>query len=297
MIKSRVFSSYILLWFAAIIWGFAFVAQRKGMEFIGPFTFNGIRFALGSITLLPLLILSKSKKSTVRTQQIFKPTFILVGSMTGFVLFVGASLQQIGIIYTTAGNAGFITSLYVIITPLLGLIFKQRPEKQIWIGVLVATLGLYFLSVKENFTMGIGDLYVLFGALFFACHVLLISWLSKRFDVLKISILQFSITSLLSILIALFREQIYWLSIYAAAIPIVYGGVFSVGIAYTLQVAGQRHTKPSVAAIILSFEAFFAVIGGWIILNELYNLRELFGCFLMLLGIFIAQFKLKNNKI
>ncbi len=288
--------SYIFLWTTAIIWGFAFVAQRMGMEFIGPFTFNGIRFALGAFTLLPVLYFSKRSRSKLRPDKKQKIPLIVGGSLAGLALFLGASLQQIGIVNTTAGNAGFITSLYVVITPLLGIIFKQKLTKQIWIGVVLATIGLYFLSVSGGFSMGEGDLFVLVGAFFFACHVLLIAWLSPQFNVLKLSIIQFSATSLLSMIIAVCTEQIEWVSIYQAAIPIIYGGMFSVGIAYTLQVAGQRHTKPSLAAIILSFEAFFAAVGGWFLLNEMFNTREIFGCLLMLAGIIIAQIKFKKIK-
>ncbi len=288
--------SYIFLWTTAIIWGFAFVAQRMGMEFVGPFTFNGVRFALGALSLAPILYFSKSAKKSSPKQK-SKISLIVGGSLAGVALFLGASLQQVGIVNTTAGNAGFITSLYVVITPLLGLIFKQRPTKQVWVGVVLATLGLYFLSVKGDFSMNIGDVYVLIGAFFFASHVLIIAWLSPQFNVLKISIIQFSVTSLLSMIIAINIEQIAWASIYSAAIPIIYGGVFSVGVAYTLQVAGQRNTKPALAAIILSFEALFAAIGGWFLLQEVLNIREILGCVLLLLGIIIAQLKLKKIKI
>ncbi len=286
--------SYTFLWITAIIWGFAFVAQRMGMEFVGPFTFNGIRFALGALSLLPILYFSKrAKKSPPKKQA--KVSLIMGGVLAGLALFLGASLQQIGIVNTTAGNAGFITSLYVIITPLLGLLFKQKLSKQVWIGVVLATIGLYFLSVSGSFSMGKGDLFVLVAAFFFACHVLLIAWLSPQFNILKLSIIQFSITSILSMIIAIYTEQIEWNSIFQAAIPIIYGGVCSVGIAYTLQVAGQRNTKPSLAAIILSFEALFAAIGGWFLLDEVLNMREIMGCLLMLVGIIIAQVKFKKN--
>lgn len=295
MRNPKAIKSYIFLWTTAIIWGFAFVAQRKGMEFIGPFTFNGIRFALGALALVPILYFSKKSNSKSPINRKYKVPLIAAGSLAGLALFLGASLQQVGIVNTTAGNAGFITSLYVVITPLLGLIFKQRLTKQVWIGVVLATIGLYFLSVSGDFIIGRGDLFVLIGAFFFACHVLLIAWLSPRYNVLKISILQFSITSFLSLIIAIYTEQIDWMSIYAAAIPIIYGGLFSVGIAYTLQVAGQRNAKPSMAAIVLSFEAFFAAIGGWLLLNEIFNMREILGCLLMLTGIIIAQLNFKKK--
>lgn len=295
MKNSKIRISYLFLWITAIIWGFAFVAQRMGMEFIGPFTFNGIRFALGAISLLPVLYFSKASKTKLQPSKKYKMPLIVGGSLAGLALFLGASLQQVGIVDTTAGNAGFITSLYVVITPLLGMIFKQKLTKQAWFGVVLATIGLYFLSVSGSFSIGKGDLLVLIGAFFFACHVLLISWLSPQFNILKLSIIQFSITSLLSLIIAVCTEQIEWISIYKAAIPIIYGGVCSVGIAYTLQVAGQRHTKPSLAAIILSFEALFAAVGGWLLLNELFNTREILGSLLMLAGIIIAQIKFKKN--
>jgi len=248
MRNPKAIKSYIFLWTTAIIWGFAFVAQRKGMEFIGPFTFNGIRFALGALSLVPILYFSNKTNSKPPLSRKSKIPFIAAGSLAGLALFLGASLQQVGIVNTTAGNAGFITSLYVVITPLLGLIFKQRLTKQVWLGVVLATIGLYFLSVSGNFVIGKGDLFVLIGAFFFACHVLLIAWLSPRYNVLTISILQFSITSFLSLIVAVYTEQIEWTSIYAAAVPIMYGGLISVGIAYTLQVAGQRNAKPSMAA-------------------------------------------------
>ena len=296
--NKSIFFSEFLLFLTALIWGLAFVAQRKGMEFVGPFVFNGIRFALGSISLLPLLLLKSNKNNTKKLNN-KKPGVSLVwGScLLGIVLFGGATLQQIGIINTTAGNAGFITSLYVVFTPLIGLFFKQKPEKQLWVGVILATLGLYFLSVSGNFTISSGDILVFISAIFFAAHVLLISWLSPKYNVIKISIIQFSVTSVLSMIIAVASEEIIWENIKSAAIPILYGGIMSVGVAYTLQVFAQQKAKPSHAAIILSFEALFAAVGGWLILNEIFTLREIAGCLLMLLGIIVAQVKIKRLRI
>ncbi|MCD4773588.1 MAG: DMT family transporter, partial [Bacteroidales bacterium] len=290
-----IFFSEFLLFLTALIWGLSFVAQRKGMEFVGPFIFNGIRFAIGSISLLPLLLLKSNKNSIKKLNTKKTGTSLLQGSLyLGIVLFCGASLQQIGIINTTAGNAGFITSLYVVFTPLLGLFFKHKPTKQVWAGVILATAGLYFLSVSGNFTISSGDILVLFSAIFFAAHVLLIAWLSPKFNVIKISIIQFSITSVLSLIIAFATEEIILENIKSAAIPILYGGIMAVGVAYTLQVFAQQNAKPSHAAIILSFEALFAAIGGWLILNEIFTLREVGGCVLMLFGIIVAQLKLKK---
>lgn len=292
MKKSSLISE-LLLFLTALIWGLSFVAQRKGMEFVGPFIFNGIRFGLGSLSLLPLLYINKNKfkenKNLHSTKLLMKGGFF-----AGLVLFFGASLQQIGVVTTTAGNAGFITSLYVVFTPILGLFFKQRPGIQVWVGVFLATAGLYFLSVSGNFIVSSGDILVFFSAIFFAAHVLIIAWLSPKYNVIKISIIQFSITSILSLIIAFATEEIIWENIKFAAIPILYGGIMAVGVAYTLQVFGQRKAIPSHAAIILSFEALFAAIGGWLILSEAFTLREIFGCVLMLTGIIVAQMKMKR---
>ncbi len=293
--KRSLFVSELLLFITALIWGLSFVAQRKGMEFVGPFIFNGIRFGLGSLSLLPLLFFIDRKKDKEINNK--KPGISLLhgGFYLGIVLFAGASLQQIGIINTTAGNAGFITSLYVVFTPLLGLFFKHKPTKQVWAGIILATAGLYFLSVSGSFAVSSGDILVFISAIFFAAHVLLVAWLSPKFNVIKISIIQFSITSILSLIIAIITEEIIWNNIKSAAIPILYGGIMSVGVAYTLQIFGQRKAIPSHAAIILSFEALFAAIGGWLILNEFFTLREVGGCVLMLLGIITAQLKLKKG--
>jgi len=293
--KRPIFFSEFLLFLTALIWGLSFVAQRKGMEFVGPFIFNGIRFGLGSISLIPLLFLKSNKNNTKKISNKKPGISLIVGSFyLGIVLFLGATLQQIGIINTTAGNAGFITSLYVVFTPLIGLFFKQKPGKQVWAGVILAAVGLYFLSVSGNFTVSSGDILVFLSSIFFAAHVLLISWLSPKFNVILISIIQFSITSVLSLIIAFASEEIIWENIKLAAIPILYGGIMAVGVAYTLQVFAQQKAKPSHAAIILSFEALFAAVGGWLILNEIFTLREVGGCILMLFGIIVAQMKLKK---
>ncbi len=274
----------------AAIWGFAFVAQRAGMEFVGPFTFNGIRFALGTISLLPLLLLKGNhRKSPDDTKNSWNKDLLISGLLLGFVLFVAATLQQIGMVYTSAGKAGFITGLYVILVPAIGIFMKKRTSINIWIGALIAVFGLYFLSVKENFGIGNGDLLVLFSALFFAFHILLISNFSPRMSAIRLSIVQFAVCSLLSLLTAFFTEAIILEDILKAAIPIIYGGVFSVGVAYTLQIVGQKHAHASAASIILSLESVFAVLGGWLILSEQLSVRGMAGCMLMLSGMVLSQ--------
>ena len=289
--KGVIVKSDALLLTTAIIWGFAFVAQRVGMDYVGPFTFNGIRFAVGSLSLLPLLLMSREQPAA--TIKILPPpgikTILLGGGALGLSLFSGASLQQIGLVYTTAGKAGFITGLYVIIVPILGLFWRQQPKLGTWIGAILAAIGLYFLSVTEQFTIELGDLLVLIGAFFWAAHVLIIGWLSPRINPIKLAFSQYVACSILSLITAAITEVITLNSIMAAAIPILYGGLLSVGIAYTLQVVAQRNAHPAHAAILLSLEAVFAAIGGWLILGEIIPVRGLFGCGLMLAGMLLSQ--------
>ena len=289
--KTGTVKSDALLLTTAIIWGFAFVAQRVGMDYVGPFTFNGIRFAIGSLSLLPLLVLSRNEQAA--SCNILPPaglkTVLLGGSALGLALFSGASLQQIGLVYTTAGKAGFITGLYVIIVPILGLFWRQQPKVGTWIGAVLATVGLYFLSVSEQFTIELGDLLVLIGAFFWASHVLIIGWLSPRINPIKLAFSQYLACSILSLFVAAFVEDITMSSIFQAAIPILYGGLLSVGIAYTLQIIAQREAHPAHAAILLSLEAVFAAFGGWLVLDEIIPARGLFGCGLMLAGMLLSQ--------
>lgn len=291
MMKSSSFRSDILLLLTATIWGFAFVAQRVGMGFVGPFTFNGVRFALGSLSLIPLLILRRHRRDMIRQALPLTATIAapLGGIVAGIALFMGASLQQVGLVYTTAGNAGFITGLYVVIVPILGLFWKQRPDAGTWIGAFLAASGLYLLSVTESFTLSFGDALELAGALFWAGHVLIIGWLSPRIDVLKIAFFQYVTCSLLSLITATLFESITLGGLIQAAVPILYGGICSVGIAYTLQVVAQKDAHPAHAAILLSLESVFAAIGGWMILDETLSFRAICGCALMLCGMLLSQ--------
>lgn len=284
------YSSDVLLLLTAIIWGLAFVAQRAGMEHIGPFAFNGIRFALGSISLLPLIYFQKKRDKV--SQPVKSLSLLYFGGLfAGLVLFAGASFQQIGIVYTSAGNAGFITSLYVIIVPVLGLFWKHKVNAQIWIGVLLAIVGLYYLSVNERFIISLGDGLVFISAFFWAGHVLIIAKYSRISNSLFLALIQFTVCAILSLTTALIIETTTIEDITSAAIPILYGGVMSVGVAYTLQIFAQKKAHPSNAAIILSLESLFAALGGWIILNEQLTNRLIIGGGLMLAGVIISQYK------
>ncbi|MFA7567425.1 MAG: DMT family transporter [Alkalispirochaeta sp.] len=272
-----------LLLATAAIWGFAFVAQRVGMDHIGPFTYNGLRFLLGGSILIPIAL----KFSPITNARLI-PT--VKGSMVaGLALFVAASLQQIGLVYTTAGNAGFITGLYVVLVPVIGLGRRQAIGIGRWIAVVIAVGGLYLLSVTRDFTINPGDLLVVGSALFFAIHVQLIDHLAPRHSALWLSLLQYLVVGFFSLVVGLIREP-WVLSALRAALPaILYGGIGSISIAYTLQVIAQRKAEPSHAAIILSLEGSFAALGGWILLGEVLSLRALLGCALLLIGMLLSQ--------
>ncbi len=285
----------LLLLITAIIWGFSFVAQRQGMEHLSPFTFNSARFAVGALSLIPIIFLTQRKQKTAHLQPLFNKATIASGLCLGVPLFLGASLQQIGIVETTAGKAGFITGLYVIIVPLLGLLWHQKTRRGTWIGAVLAVIGMYFLSVTDGFSISKGDLLVLISALFWAIHVQLIAFLIQKFDALHLSLYQFFFCSLFSLLAAVQWETISISGFRGAALPVLYTGIFSVGIAYTLQIVAQQKTHPAHAAIILSLESVFAVLGGYYFLNEYISMRGLFGCSLMLAGMLLSQLLTSKN--
>jgi len=283
--------SNILLLLTAIIWGFAFVAQRVGMNYVGPFTFNGMRFVLGSLSLLPLLWFNYGRSGRALNVDLWAALW--GGIPAGLVLFIGATLQQVGVVYTTAGKAGFITGLYVVIVPLMGLLWGQRTGRRVWLGALLAVVGLYLLSVSEQLTIAPGDALVLIGAFFWAGHVQLIAWLTRKVDPLPLAFFQFVVCAILSLSVAALTEAVSMNDIVAAGLPILYGGVMSVGVAYTLQVVGQKGAHPAHAAIILSLETVFALLGGWLVLKEPLSLRGGLGSALMLSGMLVSQLEFR----
>jgi len=297
--QARLLKADGLLMLTALIWGAAFVAQRLGMEHVGPFTFNGVRFALGALALQPLIWrMQRTRTSEGRSsdlhQGLASARLIRYGLLAGCVLFAGAALQQVGIVYTTAGKAGFITGLYVVMVPLFGLFLRQRAGAGTWIGAIAAAAGLYLLSVNEDFSIAYGDVLELIGAVFWAGHVLLIGRLSPGMDAtdaVKLASAQFAVCSLLSLGVAAATEPMALAGISAAAVPILYGGLMSVGVAYTLQVVAQRDANPAHAAIILSLEAVFAAVAGYFVLGEVLAVRALIGCGLMLGGMLLSQLR------
>ena len=294
--KNTTLKNDFLLLLTAIIWGFAFTAQRAGMKFIGPFTFNGIRFLIGSISILPLIYFEQKNIAKKKNEQNQNPSSLnslksltLYGAVGGILLYMGASLQQIGIVYTSAGKAGFITGMYVIIVPILGIFFRHKAGWRRWAGAVLSITGLYFLSVKGSIKINIGDIFVLLSAFFWASHVIAISHFSPRVNALKLAFIQYVFCGILSLISAFIFEDVQRNTIVLAWLPIVYGSLFSVGIAYTLQIYAQKKAHPAHAAIILSLEGVFAVLGGWLILGESLGAKGIIGCALMLGGMFISQ--------
>jgi len=289
-VRNASFRADILCLVTALIWGLAFVAQRVGMDSMGPLAFNGVRFALGAAVLAPLAVRSLRYPPPAPFLAGGEPGFPwLSGLVAGTVLFSGATLQQIGLTYTTAGKAGFITGLYVVLVPMLGLFFGQRPARGDMIGAVAAAVGLYFLSVTASFTLAPGDGLELVGAFFWAGHVLVIGWLSPRTRALPLAVAQYAVCSILSLIGAVLFEDISLAGMRGALWPLLYGGLMSVGLAYTLQVVAQRDAKPTHAAILLSFESVFAALGGVVILSESLGARGILGCCLMFSGVLVSQ--------
>lgn len=296
--NNKSLTANLLLILTAAIWGFAFVAQRVGSQYVGAFTFNGIRFALGALSLIPLIIFLDKRKDKIevsKEQQNFKNTLI-PGILVGMILYIGATLQQVGLFYTTVGNASFITGLYMVFVPIIGIFLKHKISKNSWIGVVLAIIGLYLLSINENFSISYGDFLEVIGAIFWAIHILTIDNFTKRVDPLKLSFIQFATCSILSVITAFIFEDITMTGISNALIPILYGGLLSVGVAYTLQVVAQKNAKPSHAAIILSMESVFGAIGGAILLGESMSGRGYVGCGLILAGILVSQINFSPEK-
>jgi len=291
-VNFRTLKYELLLLLAAAIWGFAFVAQVMGMEFIGPYLFNGIRFCIGILVLLPLLYYHRKEIAAIP-----KKYQILPGLILGVILFTAATLQQVGIVYTTAGNAGFITTLYVVMVPVLGLLIGKKVNRNISIGIILAVVGFYFLCIKADASVNKGDLMVLAGAVLWAVHVLVVDYYSNKSSAILLAVEQFAVCSIISLAVSFFTESWDLQAVKSAALPIAYGGILSVGVAYTLQVVSQKFVHPAPAAVILSLESVFAVIGGLLILSEELSMRALGGCILIFAGVIVCQLGESGKKV
>ncbi len=285
---------FILLLTAAI-WGIAFVAQSVGMEYIGPFTFNGVRSLLGALVLLPLIPFLNKKKEADTAQKEDRKTLIIGGTLCGLCLCAASSLQQVGIQYTTAGKAGFLTAMYIVIVPVLGLFIGKKCSPFAGISIVFAIIGLYLLSIKDGFSIGAGDVYVMICAAVFAVHILVIDYFSPKCNGVKLSCIQFLVCGILCTPIGLIWEKPEMSRILAAGLPIAYAGVMSCGVAYTLQIVGQKGMNPTVASLILSLESVISVLAGWVILKQALSVRELIGCVIMFAAIILAQLPEKRE--
>ncbi len=297
---SKTLRANLLLLLTAFIWGIAFVAQDVAMDSMGPFTFNAARTLVAALALLPCIrlldALEKKRgggEAAPRRYRDLPPaqkrTLLIGGVCCGVALFVGSSLQQLGIRETSAGKAGFVTALYIVLVPVSGLLFGRVVRRNIWIAVLLSVAGLFLLCVTETLTVGLGDLYLLLCAAAFTVHILVIDHFSPKTDCVRMSCLQFFVTAVLCAAMMLLTEKPTWDAVLAGWVPILYAGVLSGGMGYTLQMIAQRDTDPAVASLIMCLESVFAVLAGWVLLGEMLTTRELAGCALMLAGIVLAQ--------
>lgn len=288
----RLRGSLILL-VASIIWGFAFVAQIEGMNSVGPFTFQASRMLLAFSVLLPLAAVMhvvRKRKNGTAPHAFLPRRLILCASISGVFLFIASAFQQIGLLYTSVGHAGFLTALYLLIIPLLGLFLKKKVSARLWLSIGLALVGLWFLCMTgEGFSMNLGDILMLCAALVFSFQIMSVELLSKQYDGVQYSAIQMLTAGLLSLVCTFIFETPTLEGIGAAALPIAYAGIMSCGVAYTFQIIGQRHTPPAIASIIMSLESVFAVLGGAIILLQVPTAYEMVGCGLMLAATVISQ--------
>ena len=287
--KKEQIKGSLLLFLAAIIWGVAFVAQSVGMDYVGPFTFNCVRTLIGGLVLIPCIVFLNRGKVKKKTDFTEKKRLLLGGICCGVALTTGSTLQQFGIMYTTVGKAGFITAFYIIIVPILGLFLGKKCGVSVWISVVIALAGLYFLCITDGFSIGKGDIYVFLGAIAFSIHILVIDYFTQFNDGVKMSCIQFFVCGILCFVPMMLFEHPEISMILLAWKPILYAGVMSCGVAYTLQIVGQKNMNPTVASLILSLESVTSVIAGFLVLHQNLSHRELIGCGLMFVAIVLAQ--------
>ena len=274
---------------AALIWGGAFVAQSVGMDYTGPYTFNVMRSFLGSLVLLPVIFFLDKKKSEEEKERADKKVWIKGGICCGIILTISTTFQQIGLLHTTAGKAGFITALYILIVPILGIFLGKKAGIKVWISVVLALGGMYLLCVTSEFTIAFGDLMVLACAFVFSLHILAVDHFSPMVDGVKLSCIQFFVCGTLSSFPMFLLEHPQLGQILDAWLPIAYAGILSSGVAYTLQIITQKHLNPTVASLLMSLESVFAALTGWLVLHERLSARELLGCVLVFVAIIVSQ--------
>ncbi len=293
--KKISFGSSLLLFLAACIWGVAFVAQSVGMDYMGPCTFNGIRFLIGGTVLLPLVYVRVKKKKN--TPEELPPALTLKGGICCGLAICAASLcQQIGIMETTVGKAGFITTLYIIIVPVFGMFLRKKVPGKVWIAAAVAAVGMYMLCINESFSVSRGDAFVFLCAIIFAVHILVIDFFSPKTDGVALSCIQFYTAGIICTVAAFAVETPTWGQFVSGIVPILYAGVMSCGVAYTLQIIGQKNVEPTVASLILSMESVVSVLAGWVILGQELSSKELAGCVLVFAAVILVQYNGRTPK-
>lgn len=281
-----------MLLLAAFIWGSAFVAQSVGMDYVEPFTFNCVRSIVGGLVLIPCIYLlgkMRSSEETPEIKQTDQKTLVIGGVSCGVILCLASNAQQIGIQYTSVGKAGFITALYIVIVPILGMFLKRRCGWKVWVSVMIALVGFYLLCMVGGFSLERGDIWLLCCAVLFSFHILVIDHFSPMVDGVKMSCIQFFTCGILSGMAMLVTENPDISNILAAWGPILYAGVLSSGVAYTLQIVGQKNYNPTVATLLLSLESVFSVLTGWAVLHQKLSARELCGCVLIFIAVILAQ--------
>lgn len=290
---SKQFKGTLSLLLATAIWGSTFVAQSVGVNKIGPFTFLAGRCILAVLALLPVLYLRNRNDfgNIIKDKRLWK-----VGGLCGIALFVATALQQVGLIYTTAGKSGFITAMYIVLVPIFGLFLKKKPPKSVLLSIILATLGLYFLSGMGLTTINIGDAMMLGCAAAFAVQILLLDCFAGDLDCIALNMVQTLVCAVCSAVATAFTETVVPGDIAACWLPLVYAGVLSMGFAYTLQIVGQRCLDPSTASVLMSFESVFAVLSGWLILHETLSTAEIIGCVLLFIAIVIPQIPFRKLK-
>ena len=290
MMKQQIRGTFALL-FATVIWGSAFISQSVGMDYIGPFTFQAIRCFLAILTLLPVIFLSEVPSLGIKAslKQWLDPKLLKSGLLCGLALFVAASLQQIGIIHTSAGKAGFLTAMYIVMVPIFGIFLGRKPGKLILISVGLSVVGLYLLSCTGETGIGLGDLALIGCAIAFALQILCVDRFASEVNGLRLNCIQSLVVTVLSLPFMFFGENLSLDNILACSLPLLHAGVLSMGIAYSLQIYGQKHLAPAPAALIMSLESVFAALGGWLLLQESMTAVELTGCALMFAAVIFSQ--------
>lgn len=289
-----------MLMLTALIWGTAFVAQSVGMDYLGPCAFTATRNFIGCVALLPVIALASRLRSGTQPEEAVpapgKKALFGWGAACGLLLGGATLLQQAGMQTASAGKAGFLTALYIVIVPVLGIFLGRRPGLKVWIGVVLALVGAYLLSVKGGAGIASGDLLVIASAVVFSLHILVIDSVPAGVDGVRLSCVQFLVAGVFALVLALFLESFTWRDILSAWVPLLYTGVVSSGVGYTLQILGQRTVNPTVASLILSLESVFAALAGWAILGQALSLRELFGCALVFVAVILAQLPSKKGR-